>query len=61
MIDIADRREAIQRAVADLRQGDLLIIAGKGHETVQVIGTQAVHFDDAEEARTAIALKEGRI
>lgn len=60
VIDIADRREAIQRAVADLKQGDLLIIAGKGHETVQVIGTQAVHFDDAEEARTAIALKEGQ-
>ena len=58
VIEIADRRAAIRHAVGDLQQGDLLIIAGKGHETVQIIGTEAVHFDDAEEARAA--LKEGR-
>jgi UDP-N-acetylmuramoyl-L-alanyl-D-glutamate--2,6-diaminopimelate ligase len=52
---IADRREAIHRAVTDARPGDLILIAGKGHETYQVIGDKVLPFDDVEVARTALA------
>ncbi len=45
-----DRAEAIRRAVALTRRGDVLCIAGKGHETSQTIGDQLRHFDDVQEA-----------
>jgi UDP-N-acetylmuramoyl-L-alanyl-D-glutamate--2,6-diaminopimelate ligase len=48
---IPDRREAIQFAVSILRPGDLLLIAGKGHEDYQVLATGRIHFDDREEVR----------
>lgn len=51
---IPDRREAIRTAVAGARKGDLVMIAGKGHEDYQIIGTQKFHFDDREEAVRAI-------
>jgi UDP-N-acetylmuramyl-tripeptide synthetase len=51
---IADRREAITRAVAEAREGDLVLIAGKGHEDYQIIGKQVSHFDDKEVAREAL-------
>jgi UDP-N-acetylmuramoyl-L-alanyl-D-glutamate--2,6-diaminopimelate ligase len=50
-IEIGDRREAIAKAIAELRAGDLLVIAGKGHETGQIIGTETHAFDDAAIAR----------
>lgn len=51
---IPDRAQAIHAAVAEARAGDLVLIAGKGHEDYQIIGTQKIHFDDREEARKAI-------
>jgi len=53
-IEIGDRRQAIFRAVLELEAGDILVLAGKGHETGQIIKGQEIHFDDAEEARAAV-------
>ena len=50
-----DRRAAIRRAAAACRAGDVLLIAGKGHEDYQILGTTKVHFDDREEASAALA------
>jgi len=52
---IPDRREAIRFAVGLLKARDLLLVAGKGHEDYQIIGTQRTHFDDREEIRQALA------
>jgi len=52
---ISDRREAINKAIAAAKSGDVVIIAGKGHETYQIIGHEKFHFDDREVAREAIA------
>lgn len=46
----ADRRAAIERIVSDARAGDVVLLAGKGHENYQIIGAEKRHFDDAEEA-----------
>jgi UDP-N-acetylmuramoyl-L-alanyl-D-glutamate--2,6-diaminopimelate ligase len=48
---IPDRHEAIRAGVEELDTGDILLIAGKGHENYQILGRQKVHFDDREEAR----------
>jgi UDP-N-acetylmuramoyl-L-alanyl-D-glutamate--2,6-diaminopimelate ligase len=48
---VPDRRAAIKRAYELSEQGDLILIAGKGHETYQIIGTERHHFDDGEELR----------
>jgi UDP-N-acetylmuramoyl-L-alanyl-D-glutamate--2,6-diaminopimelate ligase len=53
--EIADRRQAIRAAVAALRAGDVLVLAGKGHERVQIVGAESRPFDDAVEARAALA------
>jgi UDP-N-acetylmuramoyl-L-alanyl-D-glutamate--2,6-diaminopimelate ligase len=45
---VADRREAIGRAIAMLEPGDCLLLAGKGHETYQIIGTERLPFDEAD-------------
>ena len=50
-IEIGDRREAIAAAIAELAAGDLLVIAGKGHETGKIIGIETYPFDDAAIAR----------
>ena len=50
-IEIGDRRKAIATAISELRAGDLLVIAGKGHETGQIIGTETYPFDDTAIAR----------
>jgi UDP-N-acetylmuramyl-tripeptide synthetase len=55
---IADRREAIHTAVDEARPGDLVLIAGKGHEDYQLIGRDRIHFDDREVAREALAARE---
>ena len=52
--EIGDRREAIRTAIADLRAGDVLLIAGKGHETGQIIGDRTIPFSDHEAVATAL-------
>jgi UDP-N-acetylmuramoyl-L-alanyl-D-glutamate--2,6-diaminopimelate ligase len=51
---IPDRRAAIHRAIAEARTGDVVVIAGKGHEDYQIIGHEVFHFDDREVAREAL-------
>lgn len=51
---VADRREAIATAMRAAQPGDMVLIAGKGHEDYQIIGTKKFHFDDREVARDAI-------
>jgi UDP-N-acetylmuramoyl-L-alanyl-D-glutamate--2,6-diaminopimelate ligase len=53
-LEIADRAEAIRAAIAMLEEGDALIIAGKGHETGQIVGERTLPFSDAEAARAAL-------
>ncbi len=57
-IDAGDRASAIERAVAELSQGDLLLVAGKGHEQGQTIGDEVLDFDDVSVVRSAIAAIE---
>ena len=52
-----DRRTAIRAAVAEATPGDIVLIAGKGHEDYQILGTTKIHFDDREEAAAAAALR----
>lgn len=54
---ILDRSEAIFYAIATAAPGDVVLIAGKGHETEQIIGDDAMHFDDREEAMRALAVR----
>jgi UDP-N-acetylmuramyl-tripeptide synthetase len=54
-LKIVDRREAIRRAVGEARAGDLVLIAGKGHEDYLIIGTEKRHFDDREVALEALS------
>lgn len=49
-----DRRRAIEEAVCTARPGACVLIAGKGHESYQLVGDQVLHFDDREEARRAL-------
>jgi len=58
-LKLADRREAIFRAIAEARDGDLVLIAGKGHETYQILGQRRIHFDDREVAREAMKQRPG--
>ena len=50
-----DRAEAIAMAVQTARPGDIILVAGKGHETTQTIGTTSYHFDDREQVAAAFA------
>ncbi|HXT08077.1 MAG TPA: UDP-N-acetylmuramoyl-L-alanyl-D-glutamate--2,6-diaminopimelate ligase [Roseiarcus sp.] len=52
--EIGDRRQAIRAGVALLQPGDALVIAGKGHETGQIVGDRVLPFSDAEAARAAL-------
>ncbi|MGI8839969.1 MAG: UDP-N-acetylmuramoyl-L-alanyl-D-glutamate--2,6-diaminopimelate ligase [Caulobacteraceae bacterium] len=52
--DIEGRRAAIRAASALMEQGDVLLVAGKGHETGQIVGDEVLPFDDAEETRAAL-------
>lgn len=56
-LSIVDRREAIRTSVALAKPGDVILIAGKGHETYQIIGDKTNHFDDREEVKTALSIK----
>ncbi|MEM6307290.1 MAG: cyanophycin synthetase, partial [Pseudomonadota bacterium] len=57
--EVADRAEAILRAVDALQPGDTLLIAGKGHETGQIIGDDVLPFDDTEQASIAVHALDG--
>jgi UDP-N-acetylmuramoyl-L-alanyl-D-glutamate--2,6-diaminopimelate ligase len=59
--EIGDRRKAIQTAVSELAAGDILLIAGKGHETGQTIGDRVYPFSDQEEARNALRTAGGSV
>jgi UDP-N-acetylmuramoyl-L-alanyl-D-glutamate--2,6-diaminopimelate ligase len=51
-----DRRKAIELALAQAKAGDVVLLAGKGHEDYQIVGTQKHHFDDREEVRKALGV-----
>jgi UDP-N-acetylmuramoyl-L-alanyl-D-glutamate--2,6-diaminopimelate ligase len=55
VLTIVDRRTAIAKAIEMARPGDLVLVAGKGHEKYQVIGDRTLPFDDVEVAREALA------
>ena len=57
---ITDREEAIKHAVDAARRGDIILIAGKGHEDYQIIGTEKIHFDDREIAEKYLAARSRR-
>jgi UDP-N-acetylmuramoyl-L-alanyl-D-glutamate--2,6-diaminopimelate ligase len=52
--EIGDRRKAIEKTVAKLAQGDILLIAGKGHEKTQTVGSEVLPFDDVEVAKEVV-------
>jgi UDP-N-acetylmuramoyl-L-alanyl-D-glutamate--2,6-diaminopimelate ligase len=52
-----DRKKAIYLAIRTAKRGDIVLIAGKGHEDYQIIGTTKIHFDDREVASEALAVK----
>jgi murE/murF fusion protein len=56
-----DRRTAIRAAIAEATPGDVVLIAGKGHEDYQILGTTKIHFDDREEAAAAAVEREQRL
>jgi UDP-N-acetylmuramoyl-L-alanyl-D-glutamate--2,6-diaminopimelate ligase len=58
-VAIVDRAMAIDAALRAARTGDTVLIAGKGHEDYQIVGTEKRHFDDREVAREAIARHAG--
>ena len=55
-----DRAKAIARAVSTAREGDIILIAGKGHEDYQIIGTEKKSFDDRREAEAAVRMRFGK-
>jgi UDP-N-acetylmuramoyl-L-alanyl-D-glutamate--2,6-diaminopimelate ligase len=56
---VCDRAAAIQQAIAMAAPGDGVLIAGKGHEDYQILGTEKIHFDDREQARQWLAQRFG--
>jgi UDP-N-acetylmuramyl-tripeptide synthetase len=56
-----DRGRAIERAVLAAEAGDVVVIAGKGHETYQIVGARTLHFDDRDAARAALAERARRV
>jgi UDP-N-acetylmuramoyl-L-alanyl-D-glutamate--2,6-diaminopimelate ligase len=59
--EVGDRAEAILRGVDALGPGDALLVAGKGHESGQIVGDDVLPFDDVEQASVAVAALEGRL
>ena len=57
---VPDRRQAIEKAIGMAQPGDLVMIAGKGHETYQLVKDQVLHFDDVEVARAYIRERAGK-
>jgi UDP-N-acetylmuramoyl-L-alanyl-D-glutamate--2,6-diaminopimelate ligase len=58
-LEVGDRREAIEAAVAQLREGDVLVVAGKGHEQGQIVGSVTHPFDDVAEVAAALGVRHG--
>lgn len=58
-VRLTDRRDAIFHAIGEAREGDVVVIAGKGHETYQILGGRRIHFDDHEVAREAMKTRLG--
>ncbi len=56
---IADRRRAIEKALQEAQSGDVVVIAGKGHEAVQILGTRRIPFDDREVVRELLQSVQG--
>ncbi len=54
VLRMSDRAQAIRRAIAEAHEEDVVLIAGKGHETYQIFADKTVHFDDREVARAAL-------
>lgn len=57
----ADRQRAIELSIKISRQNDIILIAGKGHETYQILGDQTIHFDDYEIASAALSTIKSRV
>ncbi|MEO0540245.1 MAG: UDP-N-acetylmuramoyl-L-alanyl-D-glutamate--2,6-diaminopimelate ligase [Cyanobacteria bacterium P01_A01_bin.105] len=57
---VCDRAAAIELAIAHAQPGDGILIAGKGHEDYQIIGTEKIHFDDREQASAALQSRMGQ-
>jgi len=55
--NIGDRANAIKVAIGNLQENDMLLIAGKGHEDYQILGTEKIHFSDREVVQKIIAAK----
>jgi UDP-N-acetylmuramoyl-L-alanyl-D-glutamate--2,6-diaminopimelate ligase len=55
---VTDRRDAIRRTIESAAEADVVVIAGKGHESYQVVGDQVIHFDDREEAEQALRSRQ---
>lgn len=60
ILSVIDRKQAIDEAVETALAGDLVLIAGKGHEKYQVIGTESLAFDDVEVARASLVRRRSR-
>ncbi len=60
LLDVPDRRAAIERGVSLLAAGDVLVVAGKGHEQDQIIAGEVIPFDDAAETARALGLEGPR-
>jgi UDP-N-acetylmuramoyl-L-alanyl-D-glutamate--2,6-diaminopimelate ligase len=58
---ITDRASAIEFAISHAGRGDILLIAGKGHENYQIIGEQSFPFSDHNEARLSLRRREGEM
>ena len=58
---LPDRRAAIEHAVLAAPAGGVVLIAGKGHEAYQVLGTEKIPFDDVQEVRRALGLRAERV
>ena len=59
-MSIVDRREAIESAIDQAFPGDVVVIAGRGHEVYQEIKERKISFDDAEIARASLACRRDR-
>jgi UDP-N-acetylmuramoyl-L-alanyl-D-glutamate--2,6-diaminopimelate ligase len=58
-IVVADRAEAIRHSILTAKPGDGVLLAGKGHEDYQILGTEKIHFDDREQAQLALRMRLG--
>ena len=57
---VLDREEAIAGAICEARPGDLVVVAGKGHERYQIVGSRSLPFEDVSVARAALAQRRSR-